>query len=213
MTVNRIGVFIKNTRHTFGISQGKLSEMVGVDVSLICRIEKGSRIPSRKTIKKLAKVLSVDQRELLILAGLPLRKGKVKRPDRHGTAADNRVGIYIKNMRESMGLAQSALAQAAGVSPTTISRVESFKRLPSRTAFSRILQALGTNEQEMMTLTGSYGSAGDDRKEVDTVLYGPIDPLAAMALRREPVETQRLVVDLVLSMKATAKTLTKQMKS
>ena len=208
---SQIGIYIKNTRHSLGISQGKLSDMIGVDVSLICRIEIGSRSPSRKTVIKLATVLASDQRELLRMAGLPLRPRKVIRPNRRKLIVDDRVGTYIRNMRQAIGMTQSALAQAAGIGTTSITHIEQLGRLPSKKTFGRILQALGTNEQEMMALTGSRDGSRGVRKDVDTILYGPIDPLAAMALRCQPVEIQTLVVDLLLSMKLIAQTLKRQL--
>jgi transcriptional regulator with XRE-family HTH domain len=206
----QIGVFIKSTRHTCGISQGKLSSMVGVDVSLICRIENGSRSPSRKTVKKLAAVLAVDQRELLRMAGLPLRRGKVKRPNWQTLVVDNRVGTYIRNMRQARCMTQSALAQAIGVRATTVSHIEQFDRLPSKKTFGRILQALGTNEQEMTILTGTFDGLGDAHDD-HAIMQGKIDPLAAMALRQEPVEIQRMVVDLLVTMKLAATTNKRQL--
>jgi transcriptional regulator with XRE-family HTH domain len=213
MTKNQpgqIGVYIKNMRHRYGISQGKLSEMVGVDVSLICRIENGSRSPSRKTVKKLAAVLAVDQRELLRMVNLTPRRKKVKRPNQQKSVADDRVGTYIKNMRQARCMTQSALAQSIGVRATTVSHIERSDWLPSKKTFGRILQALGTNDQEMMVLTGSFEGVGDAHDD-HAIMRGKIDPLAALALLQEPVEIQRMAVDCLISMKLAARSFKRQL--
>ncbi len=51
------------------ITLKELAADSGVSPSLLCRIEKGKRVPSAHTLRKMAKPLGLGEGELLICAG------------------------------------------------------------------------------------------------------------------------------------------------
>ena len=68
-----LGEIIKNARVKKGMSQRALSRQTGVDNNTIAQIEKGTRKkPNPLSLKKLANVLFLDLRELMITAGYSL---------------------------------------------------------------------------------------------------------------------------------------------
>jgi transcriptional regulator with XRE-family HTH domain len=60
-----LGEKIKSLRENKGLTQSQLAEMVEVDDSLICKIEKGHTPGSLSTLQKLAKALGVTVSKLL----------------------------------------------------------------------------------------------------------------------------------------------------
>lgn len=59
-----VGEYIKEKRKNKNITQLKLAESVGIDVTVVSRIEKGIRKPQSSIIKKLSKALNVEEKEL-----------------------------------------------------------------------------------------------------------------------------------------------------
>jgi transcriptional regulator with XRE-family HTH domain len=59
-----VGEYIKEKRKRKKLTQLKLAESVGIDVTVVSRIEKGIRKPQSSIIKKLSKALSVEEKEL-----------------------------------------------------------------------------------------------------------------------------------------------------
>ena len=51
-----------------GLTLGQLSEMSGVSLSYLGRIERGERFPSAHTLRRIAKPLGFDESELFVLA-------------------------------------------------------------------------------------------------------------------------------------------------
>jgi len=64
-----IGKIIKRQRLLSDLSKGELAKRAGVHQTLIGRLERGERTPSARTLRKLAKVLSISEVELLMHAG------------------------------------------------------------------------------------------------------------------------------------------------
>lgn len=60
---------IKNKRLEMNLSLRDLGELSDLDHSYIGRLEKGSSLPSRETVVKLAKALDLSVEELLVKAG------------------------------------------------------------------------------------------------------------------------------------------------
>lgn len=60
-----IGENIKNKRLSMGITQKELAEKVMVDQSMICQIERGSKIPTMLLGKEIASVLRCELADLL----------------------------------------------------------------------------------------------------------------------------------------------------
>jgi transcriptional regulator with XRE-family HTH domain len=64
----RLKDVIKKARKSKGYSQSHLGKLIGNWGTYVGQIEKGDRTPSEKVCKKLATVLDLDLKELLILA-------------------------------------------------------------------------------------------------------------------------------------------------
>ena len=64
-----IAKIIKEQRKSLSLSLKQLSRSSGVSVSHLGRIEQGLRKPSHRTLQKIAKPLSFDLDELLVMAG------------------------------------------------------------------------------------------------------------------------------------------------
>jgi transcriptional regulator with XRE-family HTH domain len=64
-----LGRAIREQRKSIPLSLRQLSEMSGVSVSHIARVERGERVPSPSILNKIAKPLNFDLYELLIGAG------------------------------------------------------------------------------------------------------------------------------------------------
>jgi len=65
---DEIGRLIKHQRIFLGLTRAKLGEMAGLSSSVICRVERGERFPTARTLHKLAKVLDISEVELFIRA-------------------------------------------------------------------------------------------------------------------------------------------------
>ena len=63
------GMVIRKQRKSIPLTLKELSEMSGVSIAHLARVESGERTPSPKTLQKIAKPLSFDLNELLIGAG------------------------------------------------------------------------------------------------------------------------------------------------
>ena len=64
-----IGKIIREQRKRIPLTLNRLSEMSGVSIAHLSRIEKGQRIPTPHTLQLVAKPLGFDLSELLILTG------------------------------------------------------------------------------------------------------------------------------------------------
>ena len=64
-----IGKAIREQRKGISFSLKQLSEMSGVSIAHLGRIENGQRSPSPRTLQNIAKPLNFDLNELLIGAG------------------------------------------------------------------------------------------------------------------------------------------------
>jgi transcriptional regulator with XRE-family HTH domain len=64
-----LGREIREQRKSIPLSLRQLSEMSGVSIAHLARVERGERVPSPSVINKIAKPLNFDLYELLIGAG------------------------------------------------------------------------------------------------------------------------------------------------
>ena len=64
-----IGRIIREQRKKIGITLDRLSEISGVSLAHLSRIETGHRHPSPRTLQSIAKPLGFDLTELLVMAG------------------------------------------------------------------------------------------------------------------------------------------------
>lgn len=68
----RFNALLKQTRQSAGVSQAELARRIGVDHSLVSRLEKGTRFPSRLTVLRIARALKLgraDRIQLMASAG------------------------------------------------------------------------------------------------------------------------------------------------
>jgi transcriptional regulator with XRE-family HTH domain len=60
MTVEEIGIVIKERRQLLGLIQPDLAEMAQVSINTLYKIERGEANPSVKVLNKLAEVLGLE---------------------------------------------------------------------------------------------------------------------------------------------------------
>ena len=97
---NAIGDIIKRLRLKAGFdSLGDLSRVSDVTVATLSRIESGNQSPSPKTLKKLAPLLNVDHKDLMIAAGYLSSDDPNPDADLQPTPPD-RVKIFQKKLGE-----------------------------------------------------------------------------------------------------------------
>ena len=65
---DEIGTLIKQQRIFLGFTRAELGKKAGLSPSVICRVERGERFPTARTLHKLAKVLDISEVELFIRA-------------------------------------------------------------------------------------------------------------------------------------------------
>ena len=66
---DEIGRIIKQQRLFAELTRAQLGKKAGLSTSVICRVERGERFPTARTLHKLAKALDISEVELLIHAG------------------------------------------------------------------------------------------------------------------------------------------------
>jgi transcriptional regulator with XRE-family HTH domain len=119
-------------------------------------------------------------------------------------------GKLVKRQRLSQDLTASGLAGKVGMSTSHIGRIERGERFPSAKMLRKMAQPLGFSPEELMIMAGYLREKPPQAK--DEVPKGRLDPFVARILAAEPVETQRLVLHLLMVMKAASKGLGAQPK-
>jgi len=64
-----IGKIIREQRKSIPLTLKRLSQMSGVSIAHLGRIEKGQRVPSPHALQQIARPLGLDLNELLIMGG------------------------------------------------------------------------------------------------------------------------------------------------
>jgi transcriptional regulator with XRE-family HTH domain len=88
-----------------------------------------------------------------------------------------RIGPTIKALRVKQGLSLNALAAAAGISPSHLSRIERGLTVPSYDVLDRVADAIGSDLRELR-------AEEESAREVDGELDGIFDQLGLDALAR-----------------------------
>jgi transcriptional regulator with XRE-family HTH domain len=84
-----LGSIVKRQRNRLGLTLKVLSEKSGVSLSHLGRIEKGECYPSPKVLRKIAKPLNMNEKELFNLAGyLPILESKEASLKKHKSLAE-----------------------------------------------------------------------------------------------------------------------------
>jgi transcriptional regulator with XRE-family HTH domain len=86
----------KIIRAATGLSQDQFANKVGIEPSLISRIESGKRIPTKKTIDSIAAKLSVPIELIELLAKEPQETKKISN-DKLTVIGQELLGLLVKN--------------------------------------------------------------------------------------------------------------------
>ena len=120
----------------------------------------------------------------------------------------NKLGRYLKTLRQDMGISQYKLAAITGLSVSHICRLEKGNRLPSGTMIVALAGTLGVAEKELLAMAGYItpepgpGSAG-----AITSAEAKVDPLVVAALAQHKPDVQRQVIEILQALKKTARTM------
>ena len=115
-------------------------------------------------------------------------------------------GRIIKQQRTALELTLQQLADASGVSPSHLGRIERGQRFPSAHILQKIAKPLSFSEDELFTLAGYLSSKPPSVAE-KAPLYagGRLDPYVARVLSQEPTEVQRAVIGILTILKNIAR--------
>ena len=67
--IQNLGIVVKQQRNRLGLTLVDLASKSGVSISHLSRIEKAQRYPSASVLRKIAKPLGLEEKELFNLAG------------------------------------------------------------------------------------------------------------------------------------------------
>ena len=67
---SNIGLIIKESRERLGVSERKLASLAGLSYATLSKVERGVRLPSAKTLKKICRYLDVYYNDLMYLMGI-----------------------------------------------------------------------------------------------------------------------------------------------
>ncbi|KYH31866.1 helix-turn-helix domain-containing protein [Neomoorella mulderi] len=146
-----LGDKIRLVRQEKGLSLKDLSAKTGISFTYLSEIERGVLHPAADTLSKIASALEVPL-SLLV------------------SHTENWIGKKLKDVRESLGLTQSALAAQAGLSPAMIGQIEAGKVQPSLNTIEKIAKALGISPCYLLIardqLEEMLASMGPDLREL-----------------------------------------------
>lgn len=128
---------IKTARIKSGLSQKKLADKCGINVSQVRRIEYGdTKKPHLFTLKLLAENLNLDVKDLNKEAGYTL-------------ASLENYGSLIKNARINANLSQTDLANLCGISTSYLFYIESGKSKPHIELLPVLSEYLNLNLEDL----------------------------------------------------------------
>ena len=110
-----LGTVVKQQRNRLGLTLSALAAKSGVSVSHLSRIEKAQRYPSASVLRKIARPLGLEEKELFNLAGyLPLKQPMAPDQERHKLRAEldillNRVAADMNRIKRIIQQLQSKL--------------------------------------------------------------------------------------------------------
>lgn len=131
-----LGANILATRQAKRLTQAGLAQRIGVTAPVISQWEHGSRQPSAKTIRKLARALDVTVAALTGAMPEPAAAPSAATappPERVPVGADlpDNLSARLRWLRQRRALSRTALGKAVGVSGATLSRWEEGSTKPS----------------------------------------------------------------------------------
>jgi transcriptional regulator with XRE-family HTH domain len=119
--------------------------------------------------------------------------------------SENKVGEYLKSLRQGMGISQNKLADISGITVSHICRMEKGNRIPSGAMVVKLASALGIAEKELLVMAGHTGEP--ITAESTKLLLEAIDPSVVGALEQETPEVQRRIIHTLQRMKEMARTM------
>jgi len=150
MPPETLGQRLLAARRRAVLSQRELAQRAGLNARVIVDLERDRRAhPFPSTLRALAAALGMPVQEL---AGVPeaipppaLAPAPVAPPD------DVTTGTRLRRQRLAAGLSQAALARAAGVTSTTVCRLERGRHRPSMVTLEKLARALGRSVAELLS--------------------------------------------------------------
>jgi len=110
-----------------------------------------------------------------------------------------------------MRLTLRELANASGLSPSHLGRIERGERFPSAYILRRIAKPLAFDEHELFTLAGFLSPVPtEDAKEKLGETVPRLDPYVASVLAREPVVVQRAAIGVLSILRSLARSILKE---
>ncbi len=120
-----LGEKIRIIRNENNMSLQELAEKVGISLSYLSEIERGTVYPALNTLKRLAEGLGIPVSSLM---------------GHEGT-----LGHKLRSLREEYGLTQAQLANLAGVTAGLIGQIEQGKVQPSLKTLEKLAEVMGVS--------------------------------------------------------------------
>lgn len=143
---------ILKKRMAKNIPMEELAKKIGIEESLLSKIESGRIVPSRQIVKKIEEILDI-----------PLSS------DKFGSDIKEFLGERIVEEREIKELTQRELAQRAMIGQSYLSKIESGKIVPSRQILEKIAKALNMTLKDMVE-----GTLSEYILQGKVEIFGPI---------------------------------------
>ena len=129
------------------------------------------------------------------------------------TVMDSSRSDFIKMLRQRrvmMSLTRADLAIGSGVSPSHIGRIEAGERFPSARILRKLAGPLGFEENELFALAGYLSPRPSGIAEERPAYIAGLDPYVARMLAQEPVDVQRVAIDILTILKSLARSKTEE---
>ena len=107
---------LRRARQAAKLTPKAVVQKMGGDQATVRDIEQGTRVPTVRTIARLAVALSVSPAWLAYGIGEPTEESAV------GTCET--MGVRLQTSREAKGLTKAALARLGGLSPSAFAKIE-----------------------------------------------------------------------------------------
>ena len=138
------GNYLKQLRNKNNLSQKELARLAGIDPSTLCRLEQGSRKPTPRMVRKLARALEQPLEELMDRAELK-------------QIAEN-LPVFaerLHRLRRQSGLSQEQLAQVLDCQKSVLAGCESGRKPPGYLLSLKIARYFNVSLDYLFGLTES----------------------------------------------------------
>ncbi|WP_081410927.1 helix-turn-helix domain-containing protein [Desulfotruncus alcoholivorax] len=138
------GSYLKQLRNKNNLTQKELARLAGIDPSTLCRLEQGSRKPTPRMVKKLARALEHPLAELTARAELE------QIPENLPVFAER-----LHRLRKLSGLTQEQLAEILDCHKSVLAGCESGRRPPGYLLSLKIARYFNVSLDYLFGLTES----------------------------------------------------------